>query len=132
VVSRIQGYKAVVDDLPGKGGYLVSEKNRAPEDEQPLARPVHEQELARSVSGDQEEATQAESEQQEAPRAGEERAETPQEELEEQQGLISRAVDKAREKGLVDEATVDKAQEKGLIDKADEVIDKVRNKLTGG
>ena len=45
--------------------------------------------------------------------------------------MISKVVDKAREKGLVDEATVDKAREKGLIDKADEALAKARNKLSG-
>lgn len=48
-----------------------------------------------------------------------------------EKGLVDRAVDKARERGLVKESTVDKAREKGLIDKANEAADKIRNKLTG-
>ena len=52
--------KQVVDDLPGKGGHRVSEGNRAPEDTQPLTKPVHEQRLARTVGAEQEEASQAE------------------------------------------------------------------------
>jgi hypothetical protein len=87
----------------------------------------------------------------------EEQAESYQEErqdarqVEEEQGLISKAIDKARERGFVDESTVEKAREKGLVDKADEAInravdkareaglvdkaneaiDKARNRLTG-
>jgi hypothetical protein len=60
VVSGIRGCKAVVEDPPGKGGHFVSEKSRAPEDEQPLAKPVREQEPTRSVSGDSDESTRPE------------------------------------------------------------------------
>jgi uncharacterized membrane protein len=38
-------------------------------------------------------------------------------------------VDKAREKGLVDESTVKKMREKGLVDKVDRVVDEARNHL---
>ena len=108
----------------------MSQENRPPEDEQPLARPVHDQQLARPIGGEQEEeVARLAGEQREAPRTEEEQREAPGSEQEE--GPISKAVRKAREKGLVDEATVEKAREKGLLDKADEAIQKARNKLTG-
>lgn len=92
----------------------MSEENRAPEDVQPLAAPVHEQQLARPVSAEQEEASQVDQEQQEASRPKEGRAKAPQEKQE-----------SSRLEG-------EQAQEKGLIDKAKEAIDKARNKLAGG
>jgi hypothetical protein len=46
-----------------------------------------------------------------------------------EQGLVDKALDKAREKGYVGESTVRKAREKGLIDKANEAVDKIRNRL---
>lgn len=46
-----------------------------------------------------------------------------------EQGLVDKAVDKAREKGYVDESMVQKAREKGLIDKANEAVDRIKNKL---
>lgn len=46
-----------------------------------------------------------------------------------ERGLVDKAVDKAREKGYVDESTVRKAREKGLIDKANEAVDKIKNKF---
>ena len=80
----------------------MPEKNRPPEDEQPLARPVHEQQLARPVGREQEEATQAEVAQQKAIQA-EERVEARQaEEKPEEKGLVEKAMDKAAE--VVDEA----------------------------
>ena len=93
----------------------MAEKNRPPEDEQPLARPVHDQRLARPVGGEQEEeeVARAAAEQQETPRTEEQQREAP---------------GSQQEKGLVEEATVEKAREKGLGDKADEAIDKARNK----
>ena len=117
----------------------MPEENRPPEDEQPLARPVREQQLARPVSTEQEEATQAEVAQQEATPAEEEQVETRQtEEEREEKGLVEKAVNKAREKGLVDkvgtvvggarnqlESVVERAREKGLVDKANEAMDKL-------
>ncbi len=97
----------------------MQEENRPPEDEQPLARPAHEQRLARPAGGEQEEAPQAEEERQEA---------RPAEEGQEEKGLVGKAMDKAREKGLVDESTVEKIREKGLVDKADRAIDKIRDR----
>ncbi len=49
----------------------------------------------------------------------------------EKKGLVDKAVDMARERGLVKESMVDKAREKGLIGKANAAADKIRNKLTG-
>lgn len=46
-------------------------------------------------------------------------------------GLVDRAVDKARERGLVDESMIEKAREKGLIDKANEAVDKLKNRFGG-
>jgi hypothetical protein len=97
----------------------MSVENGASEDEQPLGRPVNEQRLARPLVREQEQASQVEGEQQEA------------RQVEKERGLISKAVDKARERGLVDESMVEKAREKGLVDKADEAIDKARNRLSG-
>ncbi len=89
-------------------------QNRPPKDEQPLARPVNDQPLARPVSGEQEEAGQIEGEQQQArPAEGEQEA----------RGLVDKAIDKTRGRGLVDALTPDQAQEKGLLDK-------IKDKLT--
>jgi len=46
-----------------------------------------------------------------------------------EQGLVDKAVDKAREKGYVDESMVQKAREKGLIDNANEAVDRIKNKF---
>lgn len=46
-----------------------------------------------------------------------------------EQGLVDKAVDKAREKDYVGESAVRKAWEKGFIDKANKAVDKIRNKL---
>jgi uncharacterized protein YndB with AHSA1/START domain len=97
----------------------MQEENRPPEDEQPLARPAHEQRLARPAGEEQEETPQAEEERQEA---------RPAEAGQEEKGLVGKAMDKAREKGLVDESTVEKIREKGLVDKADRAIDKIRDR----
>ncbi len=75
----------------------MPEKNRPPEDEQPLARPVHEQQLARPVGGEQEEASQARVAQQEAPRAEEEQKAHQAEEGREEKGLVGKAMDKVDE-----------------------------------
>ena len=108
----------------------MPEENRPPEDEQPLARPVREQQLARPVSTEQEEATQAEVAQQEATPAEEEQVETRQtEEEREEKGLVEKAVNKAREKGLVNESTVKTIREKGLVDKVDRAVDEARSHL---
>jgi uncharacterized membrane protein len=108
----------------------MPQENRPPEDEQPLARPIHEQQLARPVGAKQEEATQSEVAQQEAPPAEEEQVEIRQTiEEQEKKGLVDRAMDKAWEKGLLNEATVKKIREKGLVDKVDRVIDGASNRL---
>ena len=108
----------------------MPQENRPPEDEQPLARPIHKQQLARPVGAKQEEATQSEVAQQEAPLAEEEQVETRQTiEEQEKKGLVDRAMDKAREKGLLNESTVKKIREKGLVDKVDRVIDEASNRL---
>ncbi len=46
-----------------------------------------------------------------------------------ERGLVDKAVDKAREKGYVNESTVRKAREKGFIDKANKAVDKIKNRL---
>jgi uncharacterized protein YndB with AHSA1/START domain len=81
----------------------VPEKNRPPEDEQPLARPVQEQRLARPV--------------------GEEERETRR--TQEERGEVRQAEEEAQRegKGLVDKA-------KGLVDKAAKIVDEVGDKLT--
>ena len=99
----------------------MPERSRPPEDEQQLARPV---------GGEQEEATRAEEEQREAPRAEEERQKARRvEEGQEEKGLVEKAIDKAREKGLVGESMVEKAREAGLVGKAEEAINEVRDRL---
>ena len=108
----------------------MPEENRPPEDERPLARPVHEQQLARPVGAEQEQATQAEVASQEAPPAEEEQAGTRQTEEERgDKGPLEKAMDKAQEKGLVNESTVKKIREKGFADKVDRVVDEARNHL---
>lgn len=111
----------------GKGEHLVSEENKAPEDVQPLARSVSDQQLARPVGEEQEEAQPEVSQEPEV----EHQEAGPEEEQVEERGPIGKAADKASEKGLVDESTVERAEEKGLIDKAEEMIDKIKDKLTG-
>lgn len=103
-------------------------RNRTPEDEQPLARPVREQPLARPVGGEQEEAAQAK------PRRTEEEQTAPQAEETRQgeKGPVTRAMDKAQENNWVYDSVAKKAREKGLLDKADELLNKARNKLGGG
>jgi hypothetical protein len=70
-------------------------ENRTPEDVQPLARPVHEQELARPVGGEQEETTQVKEGEQQA--SQEERETSQVEGGQEEKGLIDRAMDKVDE-----------------------------------
>jgi hypothetical protein len=81
-------------------------QNRTPEDVQPLARPVHEQGLARPVGGEQEKTTQV--------KGGEQQPSQVEEEREAPQGKVGH-----EEKGLIDKA----------IDRVDEAIHKARNKL---
>ena len=103
-------------------------RDRTPEDEQPLARPVREQPLARPVGGEQKEATQAESyraeEDQTAPQAEETR--------QGEKGPVTRIMDKAQENNWVYGSVAEKAREKGLLNKADELLNKARSKLGGG
>ncbi len=103
-------------------------RDRTPEDEQPLARPVREQPLARPVSGEQQEATQAESYRAEKDRTAPQAEETRQGE----KGPVSRIIDKAQENNWVYGSVAEKAREKGLLDKADELLNKARSKLGGG
>jgi len=111
----------------------VSEKNRSTARDLPLARPVNEPQLARPVSGEPEEAGRAEEEQQQAPRAREQEESTRAEEeqpesapAEGEKGLIDRAVDEARERGLVSGQTADEIREKSKS-----FIEKVKDRLSG-
>jgi hypothetical protein len=100
-------------------------RNLTPEDDQPLARPVQEQSLARSAGGEQEEATQAESQQ-----AGEEQTATQAEATHQgEKGPVTRVVDKAQENNWVYGSVAEKARETGLLDKADKLLSKARNRL---
>jgi hypothetical protein len=114
----------------------VSEKNRSTARDLPLARPVNEPQLARPVSGEPEEAGQAEEEQQQAPRAREQEESTraeeeqpesaPAEGEQGEKGFIDRAVDEARERGLVSGQTADEIREKSKS-----FIEKVKDRLSG-
>jgi hypothetical protein len=103
-------------------------RDRTPEDEQPLARPVNEQSLARTASEEPEAATQAEShqaeEEQTAPQAGEA--------SQGEKGPVTRIMDKAQENNWVYDTVADKARDNGLLDKADEFLARARNRLGGG
>jgi hypothetical protein len=102
-------------------------RNRTPEDDQPLARPVSEQPLARPTGGEQGEATQTE------PHGAEERTAPQAEETSQgEKGPVTRVIDKAQENNWVYDTVAEKAREKGLLDKADEFLIKARNKLGGG
>lgn len=101
-------------------------RNRTPEDEQPLARPVRERPLARPVSGEQE-ATQAESHQ-----AEEQTAFQAEETRQGEKGPVTRIMDKAQKNHWVYDSVAEKTREKGLLDKADELLARVRSKLGGG
>ncbi len=102
----------------------MSPENRTPEDAQPLARPVHDQLLAKPVGTEQEEARGKEEEQPE---------EAPQQRAaEREKGPVEKVLDKAQENGWVYESVAKQARERGLVSKADEMIDKVRNMLAGG
>lgn len=46
-------------------------------------------------------------------------------------GLVDKALDMARKRGMVDEAQVQKAREKGLVDKANGLVDKVKGRFSG-
>jgi hypothetical protein len=114
----------------------VSEENRSTARDRPLARPVNEPQLARPVSGEPEEAGRAEEEQQQAPRAAEQE-ESPRAEEEQpesaraegeqgEKGLIDRAVDEARERGLVSGQTADEIRERSKS-----FIERVKGRLSG-
>jgi hypothetical protein len=114
----------------------VSEENRSTARDLPLARPVNEPQLARPVSGEPEEAGRVEEEQQQAPRAAEQE-ESPR--AEEEQPESARAEGEKGEKGLIDKA-VDEARERGLVSgqTADEIrersksfIERVKGRLSG-
>jgi hypothetical protein len=124
----------------------VSEENRSTARDRPLARPVNEPQLARPVSGEPEETDRVEDEQQQAPRAAkqeespraeEEQLESPRAEEEQlesaraegeqgEKGLIDRAVDEARERGLVSGQSADEIREKSKG-----FIEKVKDRLSG-
>ena len=117
----------------------MSEENRSTAGDLPLARPVNEPQLARPVSGEPEEAGRAEEEQQQAPRAAEQE-ESPRAEEEQpesaraegekgekgEKGLIDRAVDEARERGLVSGQTVDEIRERSKS-----FIERLKGRLSG-
>ena len=104
-------------------------RNRTPEDDQPLARSVGEQPLARSVGGGQEESAQGSGPSQaEEERTAPEAGQAPQGE----QGPVTRAINKAQANNWVYDSVAEKAREKGLLGKADELVNKARNKLSGG
>ncbi len=94
-------------------------RDRTPEDDQPLARPVNEQPLARPASGEQAEATQAE------PQGAQEASQG-------EKGPVTRIIDKAQENNWVYDTVAEKARENGLLDKADDLLARARNRLGGG
>lgn len=107
----------------------MSEENKPTGADQPLARPVNEQELARTpvdeerdpdlIEGEQQETHQAEdAQEEESPEASQAEGE------QEEKSLVDKALDKAREKGLVDEQTATEVREKGLVDA-------IKDRLTG-
>ena len=112
----------------------MAEKNRSTAGDLPLARSVNEPQLARPVSGEREEVDQAEeeqapraAEQEEAPQAEEEQPESARAEGEQgERGLIDRAVDEARERGLVSGQTADEIREKSKG-----LIERVKDRLSG-
>ena len=103
-------------------------RDRTPEDDRPLARPVNEQPLARPAGGEQEEAAQA------APRGAEEAQTAPQaqEASQGEKGPVTRIMDKAQENNWVYDTVAEKARENGLLDKADELLARARNRLGSG
>jgi hypothetical protein len=109
----------------------VPVRDRTPEDDQPLARPVNEQPLARAVGGEQEEASQAEGDGAE-PRREERTAPGAEGSSQGEQGPVTRAMNKAQENNWVYDSVAEKARETGLLDKADEFLSKARNRLGGG
>ena len=98
-------------------------ENSTPEDAQPLARPVHDQSLARPVGAKEEQL-------EETPQAEEQQEETSQPEAE--KGPVEKVLDKAQENGWVYDSVAQQARERGLASKADELINKARSMLTGG
>ena len=100
----------------------MSAENKPTRADQPLARPVNAQELARKPvdEGEQQETHQQESRQpeEESPEASQAEGE------QEEKSLVDKAIDKAREKGLVDEQTATEVREKGLVDA-------IKDRLTG-
>lgn len=114
----------------------MSEKNRPTGGDLPLARPLNEPQLARPVVRAREETGRGEEEQRQAPRtveqegaprAEEERPEAARVEGEqEERGLLDKAVDEARERGLVSEQTAEEIREKGKS-----LIERAKDKLSG-
>ena len=114
----------------------MSEENRSTARDRPLARPVNEPQLARPVSGEPEETDRVEDDQQQAPRTAEQK-ESPRTEEEQpesaraegeqgEKGLIDRAVDEARERGLVSGQTADEIRERSKS-----FIERVKGRLSG-
>lgn len=103
-------------------------RDRRPEDDQPLARPVNEQPLARLAGGELAEATHAESHEAEEARTAPQAQEASQGE----KGPVTRIMDKAQENNWVYDSVAEKARENGLLDKADALLASARNRLGGG
>jgi hypothetical protein len=104
----------------------VPVRDRRPEDEQPPIRSVQEQQLVRSVGGEQDEAAQpvdGQEEGQEEGQAGQAR--------QGEKGPISAAMDRAQENNWVYGSVAEKARKTGLLDRADEVFSKVKSTLAG-
>lgn len=109
----------------------MSPENGTPEDAQPLARPVHDQQLARPVGAEQEEAEGEPFE--EAPQAEEQQEEAPQPQAgEREKGPVEKVLDKAQENSWVYDSVAEQVRERGLASKADELINRARNMLSGG
>jgi hypothetical protein len=100
----------------------VPVRDRRPEDEQPLIRSVQEQQLVRSVGGEQDEAAQPVDGQEEG-QAGQAR--------QGEKGPISAAMDRAQENNWVYGSVAEKARKTGLLDRADKVFSKVKSTLAG-
>jgi hypothetical protein len=132
VNPRVNGKKGLWEREPpvlAERSTKMPERKLTPEDEQPLARTMSGQPLAKTPGTEQEEAPATTAEPpEETPEA--EHQEAPQPERE--PGLVEKIVGEAQERGLVDSSTVEKARQKGFIDKAEEVVEKARRKLSGG
>ena len=102
-------------------------RDRRPEDDQPLARAVNEQPLARPAGGELAEPIQEE------PNGAKEAQSAPQAEeaIQGEKGPITRIIDKAQQHNWVYDSVAEKARENGLLDKADALLSRARNRLGG-